>query len=65
MPDRRDWMMKDHARRRKTHHGADPFPHIRPIAMHLAIGAEGFGLHERAPVTALPGVFRKRGALGA
>ena len=49
---------------RKTHDRSNALPHLRPIAMHLAVGAEGFRLHKGASVTALPGIPIQGGALG-
>ena len=58
-------MVEDHPGAGKNHDRPNSLPHLRPIAMHLAVGAEGFRLHKGASVTALPGIPIQGGALGA
>jgi len=48
MTDRHNRMMKDHSGAGETHDLANLFTHVFLVAMHLAVGAEGFRLHEGA-----------------
>ena len=58
-------MMEDHPRAGKAHDLPDPFPHVCFVAMHLAVGAEGLGLHEGTLVAAEPCISVQRGTFGA
>ena len=53
-------MVKDHPRSGESHDFANFFPHLRLIAVHLAIGTKGFVLHEGTFVTALPRIVIQR-----
>ena len=64
MTDCGDWVAENHPRAGKPHHGPNLLPHVRLVAMHLAVGAEGLGLHKGAPVAALPGISIQGGAVG-
>ena len=56
--------MKHHPRSGKPHDSPDLRAHLRLVTMHLTVGAEGFCLHEGAPVAALPGVGVQSGPVG-
>ena len=65
MPDRKNRMIEYHARSGKTHDLPDLFPHLRFIAMNLAIGTECFIIHEWTFVTPFTGILRKGGTFRA
>lgn len=65
MPCCRNRMVQQHVGPGPTHHSTNLFPHIRTVAVYAAVGAEGFCLHERTSVAALPRIFGQRGAFGA
>ena len=52
-------VMKQHSWTRKAHHRTDLFTHLRLIAMHTAVGTEGFVFHKRAVLTPLLCVIQK------
>ena len=62
MPDGCDRMIKNHSGAGILHNFFDFFPHLRFIAMDLAVGAESLAFFERAFVASLPGVFPQPGA---
>ena len=59
-----DGVIENHPRAGKAHHGADLFTHVRFVAVHAAVDAEGLRLHERAVLGAGAGVVVQRRALG-
>ena len=67
MPDGGHGVDKQHPRAGEAHDGANAFPHVWLIAVNLAVGAEGLGLHKGAEVAALCGIgiqfraFRTKG----
>ena len=63
--DGQNGMRFQHPRAAVAHDGADLFAHVGLIAMHLAVGTEGFVLHERAFVAAHVRVVDQRGAVFA
>ena len=56
MPDGGHRMDKKHSGPGEAHDGANAFPHVWLIAVNLAVGAEGLGLHEGAFVAAHAGI---------
>ena len=54
-----DGMHIEHARPSITHHCANLFAHFCFVAMHAAVGAEGFRFHEGAVIDAIAGVARQ------
>ena len=65
MADGHDWVVKKHSRAGKAHDFPDFLPHVRLIAVHFAVGAEGFRLHEGAAVAAAAGIGIQGGAVRA
>ena len=65
MADRCYGMMKQHPWTGETHDFTDLFPHFRLIAVHLAVGTEGLGLHKRAFLAAHSGIGIQRGTFRA
>ena len=57
-------MIENHPRAGKAHHGADLFTHVRFVAVHATVDAEGLRLHERAVLGAGAGVVVQRRTLG-
>ena len=57
--------MKNHPWTGKSHDRSNFLPHLRLVAMHPAVGAKSFCLHEGASVTALAGVVPQSGAVRA
>lgn len=65
MADSQNGMAENHPWAGKTHDLPNLFTHFLFVAMHCAVGAEGFCLHERALIAPLPGVGIQGGAVGA
>ena len=65
MPNGHNRVIKKHSGGGEPHDSANFFPHFRLVAMHLAVRAEGFCLHERAFVAAQSGVGIQCGAVRA
>lgn len=65
MADGHDWVVKKHSRAGKAHDFPDFLPHVRLIAVHFAVGAEGFRLHEGAAVAAAAGIGIQSGTVRA
>lgn len=57
MPDSCHGMHEKHPRSGESHHRPDPFPHVGFVAVHLAVGAKGLGLHKGTFITAHSGIF--------
>ena len=60
-----DRVIKHHPRAGEPHDLSDLFPHLRLVAVNLAVGTEGLVFHERAPVAACAGIIRQCLALWA
>ena len=56
MPDGGHGVDEQHPRAGEAHDGANAFPHVWLIAVNLAVGAEGLGLHKGAFVTVHTGI---------
>ncbi len=65
MPDGGRRVDEQHPWAGEAHDGADALPHVGLVAVDLAVGAEGLGLHERAFVAAHAGVVFQFGAFRA
>ena len=65
MSDGHNRVVKNHPWAGKAHNKPNSFPHILLIAMDLAVGAEGLGLHEGAFVAAHAGISFQFGAFRA
>ena len=65
MPDGGHGMDEQHPRAGEAHDGANTLPHVELVAVDLAVGAEGLGLHEGAFIAAHAGIVFQFSALRA
>ena len=56
MADGHDRMIQEHSGRGEPHHCSDFLSHFGFVAMHLAVGTEGFCFHKRAQIAAESGI---------